>query len=437
MEEVILRILAIDDRDPGLIISSIKEAGAFDVFAPSHDDPKKKQLIELLRELFDATKSAFNGSPELAQTPSFKDYDLLILDFGLTTLPGFDVRLTAEHVAGYIRALTDVPYVVSLNKLGEVDFDLKYLLGDFETKADLALNTKLLGIPGLWSGETKAGEFCPWYWPRLNEAARRRRAQIGFIKENLDQPILQSLGFPEEVIEQLSLQAIAFLSPDAEDGEEGGLRNVRDVTFWQHFRSSNRTLIRDDRRGLFGGPDGVIPPTAPGSEDIRTIASRVVAGELDFWFRRDILGPQRLLIDTPHLQGKYKFRPGEGEKASPETWTATAKELKQPFGLANEFYDIIAEFQFKQIYGGVDFVWTDKPSFWLPQIEYQHQFVEFAENHPKRQNDLVFCEDTRRFLNQKETKVHRFETALGRGIDVRYIEKIEPFDYSPRSQLAR
>jgi hypothetical protein len=49
----------------------------------------------------------------------------------------------------------------------------------------------------------------------------------------------------------------------------------------------------------------------------------------------------------------------------------------------------------------------------------------------------VFCEDTRRFVDTKKSAAHRFETALGRGIDVRYIEKLAEFDYSPKSQLAR
>lgn len=432
-----MQILAIDDRDPETIVATINEAVAFEVTAPGKDDPEKTELTAFLTQLFDAAKIAFEGDPSSAKTDSFSNIDLVILDFGLTTLSGFGVRLTAEHIAGYIRALTDVPYVVSLNKLGDVDFDLKYLLGDFDTRADLALNTKLLRIPGLWSGETEAGKFCPWYWPRLNEAAKRRKAQIEFIKENLDQPILQSLNFPEDVVEQLSLQAIAFLSPDADDGEGHGHGNVRDVTFWQHFRSSNRTLIRDDRRGLFGGPDAEIPLTASGDDNIRTIAARVVAGELDFWFRRDILGPQRLLIDAPHLQAKYRFRPGEGEKANPEAWTGTEKEFTPKFGLAAEFYNIIKDFEFKQAYGQVDLVWTDKPCFWLPQIEKSDAFDLLAANHPKRQNNIVFCEDTRQFIDSKTNAVNRFETALGRGIDVRYVQKIDDFQYSPQSHLAR
>ncbi|WP_421929788.1 hypothetical protein [Neoaquamicrobium sediminum] len=431
-----LRILAIDDRDPASILMEVGKANAHEVVALSSDDSEKTELKAFLKQLFGAAETAFKGEPENADTSHFNEFDLVLLDFGLTTLGGFGVRLTAEHLAGYIRALTDVPYVVSLNKLGEVDFDLKYLLGDFDTRADLALNTELLSTTGLWSDEAEDGAFCPWYWPRLNEAARRRRAQIDFVKQHLDQPILESLGFPTEVIEQLSLQAIAFLSPEAEDGQANGPGSVRDVTFWQHFRSSNRTLIRDDRCGLFGGPNAAIPETIENVDDsIKMIAARVVAGELDFWFRRDILGPQRLLIDAPHLQAKYRFRPGEGDKVDPKTWSATVKESAPEFGLATEFYGVIAEFEFQQTHEDVGLIWTDKPCFWLPKIENCQAFTELAERHPMRHNNLVFCEDTRRFVDMREAV--RFETALGRGIDIRYIQKLAGYNYSPKSQLAR
>lgn len=432
-----MRILAIDDRDPEVICRAAATAG-IDVEKPQGD------LEALLRNLFGTANAAFRKDTAIIDVEGFEQYDMVLLDFGLTTLQfdNFPFRLTAEHIAGYIRALTSVPFVVSLNKLGSMDFDLKYLLGDFGTKADLALHTDLLSNKGLWSGELAEDQFCPWYWPRLNKAAERREAQIQFVRERLDKPILGSLGFPDEAIEQLPLQAIGFLSPQAEDSDPNSQVSVRTVTFWQHFLSSNRTLIRDDRSELLGVlpqdlSEAVIPVEGERAEAVKTIAARVVAGELDFWFRRDILGPQRLLIDAPHLQAKYRFRPGEGDEANPAAWSATAKELTPPYGLAEEFFKAIKAAEFKQSHGGVDLIWTDKPCFWLPQIEDSDTFIELAEKHPKRHNNLVFCEDTRRFVDTKKSTPHRFETALGRGIDVRYIEKLAQLEYSPKSQLAR
>ena len=63
--------------------------------------------------------------------------DIVILDNNLAelTIPG--ARHTAESIAGYIRAFTNIPYIVSLNKNPDIDFDLRYLMGDRHTQADV------------------------------------------------------------------------------------------------------------------------------------------------------------------------------------------------------------------------------------------------------------------------------------------------------------
>jgi hypothetical protein len=61
----------------------------------------------------------------------FDDTDLIILDNNLAQLHVKGTRLTAESIAGYIRAFTAVPYIISLNKNPDVDFDLRYLVGDY------------------------------------------------------------------------------------------------------------------------------------------------------------------------------------------------------------------------------------------------------------------------------------------------------------------
>ena len=68
------------------------------------------------------------------------DCDIAIIDNNLAALDIKGARLTAEAVAGFVRAFTNARYIVSLNKNPEVDFDLRYLVGDYRTQADLALN---------------------------------------------------------------------------------------------------------------------------------------------------------------------------------------------------------------------------------------------------------------------------------------------------------
>ena len=82
------------------------------------------------------------------------DCDIVIIDNNLAALDIKGARLTAEAVAGYVRAFTNARYVVSLNKNPEVDFDLRYLVGDYRTQADVALNA-YPGTGPLWAMSPK------------------------------------------------------------------------------------------------------------------------------------------------------------------------------------------------------------------------------------------------------------------------------------------
>ena len=418
-----MRILVCDDQNPHTIIDAVTQA---DIDQPDYWE--KGELSDNLAGLFENANSALSSEGIKTTKTGFDDYDLILLDFGLTALDKFPHRLTAEHVAGYIRALTKASYVVSLNKLPNVDFDLKYLLGDFDTRADLALNTELLSLKGLWNGTPDKGEFCPWYWPRLEEAAKRREMQVEIVREHIREPILTTLNFPEQAVKELSPQALAFLSPVLE--ERTTFENVSEATFWQHFLHSSRTLSEDDRSGLLGVGKADLATCDPSNDpETLEVVSRVVAGELDFWFRRDILGPQRLLIDAPHLQLKYRFRPSEHGAPVLDEWSRVATEWSEPYGLDPEFFEAVKGAVFSP-----QLVWTDKPCFWLPMIESDEEFENLADRHSERQTEIVFCEDIRSFVRRDDAR--RFETALGRGIDIRYIARKNDYTYSPLSQMA-
>jgi hypothetical protein len=420
-----VKILVCDDQDPNSIITAVMQAGI-----EKPDYFTTKELSENLDELFANANSVFGPEGSKKTSSEFDKYDLILLDFGLTTLKDFPHRLTAEHVAGYMRALTKADYVVSLNKLPNVDFDLKYLMGDFDTRADLALNTELLSLKGLWNGEPNKDEFCPWYWPCLQEAANRRKKQVDVVREYIDQPILTTLNFPEQVISELGSQALAFLSPHVFE-RKIEKRGVREATFWDQFLNSSRTLSEDDRSGLLGVEKAELANQCPSDDpDVLDVVARVVAGELDFWFRRDILGPQNLLIDAPHLQMKYRFRPNENGAPNLHEWSRVAREWHAPYGLDPEFFGSVKDAEFC-----LWFVWSDKPCFWLPMIESSDAFESLADLNAERQTEIVFCEDIRSFRPRLDTQ--RFETALGRGIDVRYVFGCKHYDYSPLSQMAR
>lgn len=437
-----MKIYVCDDRDPELICSALETARDRGANVPlpeaTFTDPNllaagagRQSLIEAIGGLNDAAKSAIVDGKVGATL--FDGADLVLLDYGLTALEWGKggPRLTADHIAGYIRAFSDCAYVVSLNRLADVDFDLKYLIGDFETKSDLALNTPHLEQPGLWNGLPDPGDFCPWYWPRLNLAANRRRDQISALEGRLNVPLLEILGIPEAVTPHLSNQAVAFLSPQAEEASVGAPASrfdVRHTTAWHHFRSSNRTLVKNDREDLvqsFGG--NLMSDDIPASPELQRIVARVVAAELEFWFRRDVMGSQRLLIDAPHLQARYPFRRGAAN--SVETWDATAQEFEAaPYGLDQELFSAIPK---EALY--LQSPWIDRPAFWLPLIERDNNVSDLMDSS-ERNTNLVFCEDTRRFRQRNES--FRFQTEIGKGIDVRYVE-VEGATYSPRTLFAR
>ena len=91
-----------------------------------------------------------DNGPSTFQQP----FDMAILDNNLSELRIAGARHTAESIAGYIRAFGTISYLVSLNKNPHVDFDLRYLVGDYQTQADIALNDTHLSNPGLWTGRT-------------------------------------------------------------------------------------------------------------------------------------------------------------------------------------------------------------------------------------------------------------------------------------------
>lgn len=428
-----MNVLVCDDRDDADIVAAINDATGARNLSVEAVTLVGTTLGEKIVEFFDQVRELLDGKGEIREIKSaFDSAEIVLLDYGLTTLPGFKVRLTADMVAGYIRAFSDAAYVVALNKNPNIDFDLKYLLGDFDTRADLALRTDHLGEPGLWDGQNDSDtDFCPWYWPKLCRAPGRRTQQIDVVEQNLDASILHTLRFPPEVLPHLSRQAIAFLSPLADDeherAPEAEAMSVANITFWNHFQRSNRTLPRNDREALLRRYGANLEDSAPPKDPaLRKIAARVVAGELDFWFRRDILGPQKLLIDPPHLQAWLRFRDGE-DADDLSAWNRTAVELQEPYGLDSRIVAALPE-QAKF----VDQPWTDCPAFWLPLIEEDEEFDKILEN-ANRTSNYVFCEDIRRFLPRSECT--RFVSELTKGIDVRYVKKLDK-QYSPASQFA-
>ena len=357
-------------------------------------------------------------------SPFTSNFDIAILDNNLSALDIGGARQTAESIAGYLRAFGHIPYIVSLNKNPHVDFDLRYLVGDHETYADLAVNDDHLSNRALWTG--KPGDapddgFLPWYWPPLNDVATRRRRQIQFVDDHLDKPILRSMGFPTSEPGRLSRHAKGALSPEA--------TRETSVTFIKFFETACRSLpVRDDRRKLaVAAQEGGLA---------RDIVTRVAAGELDRWFRRDLLGPQDILVDLPHLLMRMPFLLGSDAVQSIERWNDALTTRESPYGLSREIYEM-------HLQNHPEFVrdiWTQTPCFWWKILKSNTELNDMFFKTGVPWAEAVFCEDLSRFSSRNDgvgpTPIEfaaEFEGSWSR----RYVAHRKSRQYAPKSRLAK
>ena len=198
-------------------------------------DKLKKQLNTLFKGA-DAVLGDDTGTYDPPQT-EFQDADIVILDNNLAHLRIEGARLTAEAIAGYIRAFSSAPYIVSVNKNPDVDFDLRYLIGDYTTRTDLAVNIAHLSNLALWTHQCADAKnsFLPWYWPKLLDIGENRRKKIEFIESRLDEMVCDVFDITSELFGFLSRQARSLLSL-AEETSEDGSGEATNLGLYSTFR---------------------------------------------------------------------------------------------------------------------------------------------------------------------------------------------------------
>ena len=398
-----------------------------------------EDLTAEIASLIDGADGVLAGEDrpgDVGRTRFDDDVDLVVLDNNLAQLDIKGARLTAEAIAGYIRAFSAAPYVVSINKNPDVDFDLRYLVGDYASRADLALNLPHLSNGGLWTGRRSDAPrgFLPWYWPKLLGAAERRRRQIEFVSDALDRNVCESLGIPGEAFSSLSRQSRSLLSQAEEATDEPSVPDHGlgfGATFRQVFLASPRSLPnQSERRHL-------LKKFNQDEHGVRTIVARVVAAEIDFWFRRDVLAPQELLVDVPHLLMRMPFL--LGERASDlRHWNSAVDACvgDPPFGMESEIFDRHLERQRFQ-HG----LWVPTPAFWWAGLKDDDELNSRFSIGGVDWSDAVFCEDQSTFVPRQDSSgedepaefVAQFEGPWSR----RYVANLPRIRYVPKSRFAQ
>lgn len=399
------RVLICDDRPKGCdeAKSQLGESGC--ELTSLHGDSLRKAL----KKLFET-----NTAPD-----ELSGFDIAVVDNNLADLNFGGARLTAESVIGYMRAFTKTDYIVSLNKNPNVDFDLRHLYGDHESIADLALNTQHLSTQRLWDRPSN-GDFAPWYWPHLPRAAAKRRGQIDFVRDHLNDNIWEALGFPPSAMDYLSRRATGALNPKMEVGQ-----GIQGVTFSDFFEI-NRSLppeMRDDLKGKAGGNDSLA---------LEAIA-RVAAAEFDRWLRKEVLVLQDVLIDLPHLLSRMPVLLG---KAASElsSWNAVVAQFDPPYGLDSELFSRHVE---KTEFHHSD--WVPSPCFWWPEIKKDGALRSVFFGSERNWPDAVFCEDVSMFLMAEslddDPEPREFEADIEGSWPRRYVAMKADLNFSPRSRI--
>lgn len=404
-----MKILISDDKPEQAEITEREIASWDGSVTTLASDDLKQALSTFFR---DSVSSVLGGNAGVDS--EFDGYDVLIVDNNLTELKLEGARLTAETIMGYLRAFTNTPYIISLNKNPHVDFDLKDLFGDYESLADLALNTRHLSNRRLLEGNSEE-KFAPWYWPQLADAAARRRKQIEFVEENFETSVWDALNFPIEAEEYLSLGAKSPLSSNK--------NNVREASFEVFFDSSQALPLADKER---------LEELAAEQVDLAKRAiHRISAYEVDRWLRCDVLGVQDVLIDLPHLLAQMPFLLGNNAQ-NLNCWNSVLTSKEPPFGLDQQLFEehlIPARFEYD--------MWLPGPCFWWPTLKSDDILAKLFFDAEGDWPDAVFCEDVSCFVIsfENENPPQEFEAEIEGSWIRRHVANLQGHFYSPRSRI--
>ena len=433
-----MKVLVCDDlpKECREFEEAIHRAKQPDIITERLFGDKLKEQFSILMKSADKILTGDGRPNDLPKTEFDDNVDVVILDNNLAHLGIQGARLTAEAIAGYIRAFSSAPYIISVNKNPDIDFDLRYLIGDYATRTDLAVNAGHLSNRALWTHKRTDAKnrFLPWYWPKLLGIGDDRRWKIKFIEGRLGKKICEAFEITSEIFDSLSRQARSSLSlaEDAENteaaqNEHPGLK----ATFRGMFLASGRSLPDKDER------ENLLKKLDEGVTGVKTIIARVVAAEIDFWLRRDVLGPQEALVDIPHLLMRMPFLLDE-DPGDVAHWNEIVDVTRDdpPFGLDPTLFDT----HLKHAQFGED-DWAPFPCFWWPRLRENDELNAYFSAGDTNWADVVFCEDRSEFLPANPDTgistplefVAQFEGSWNR----RYVAGIDGIRYVPKTRFAQ
>ena len=371
------------------------------VAPPEHyevlEPPSRSALQDAIQEVFARQSALLDGNVREQARCMFDGADVLILDYDLLHIDERHARHTGESLARLVRLCTTAGVVVVVNQFG-THFDLS-LRGHLSSHADLNLQAELLGSPGLWTDPPWDG-FRPWHWQTLHRAVETQRARQRLVAEHFNEAIVGVLGMREEDLLCLSDTAVGFIAPDAHDWEDTQVHTFK--SFAESIGNGKCTsdLLKLDKEAAY----------------------RFAASRIGKWLERQVLGPQDVLVDLPHLVQFFPFLL-EDDMGELEAWNATAFEPESLKG------KVPAGCWFEA--GG----FLSRPAVWRQRFEADNAVreswgaLDYSSGRP-----FVFLEDTSSFAPFDDAR--QFRAGHHNAFDWRFIKHLNGITYTPQRRLA-
>lgn len=416
------RVLICDDEEPRAkdyrkkIYAAAGSGVTVDVACP--DDQASGvdlSLIRILEELNEREEGLCGGCPNSSiEAIKFDEYDVVVVDHDLRKLSQHNIisRPTAEDFLGKIRAYSDCFVTIVLNKNPDRDFDLS-MRARSESHADISLNSRQLERTRLWCDVPPDGEFRPAYWPCLETYVRKRRRQVEKVFNSLDSAPLDILGIDAKRSEQLSNTAKGRLSLD-------GTPESFPSDCYTYFRHIVTSVPRKDRTELLNKAGEIVA--------VQKVIARVVASELSNWLHYDVLLPQDLLVDAPHLVERAPLLL-EGDSGDIANWDLTVGYGDEITGIdrAGRWGQLIDQAVYDRAY------WLPAPAVWFDTIERSVELQRELYKEPA--SAFSFCEDMSAFAEDECTEefVTDFDNIWNRRRAKRFEQGVS---YGPNSRFA-
>ncbi len=366
--------------------------------------PSNEEIRSAIQVLLRRRAALRDGQATPDEACLFDTADVLVLDYDLLHVDETNTRYTGEGLARLARVFSTCGPILVLNQYLEAQFDLS-LRGHMESFADLNIDADVIARPGLWHGSPWEG-FRPWHWPVLAKAAEDFKSRAAFLSQEnrLGSSMVDVLGMNAENAGRLSDTAFGFLAPEATTYE-----GLAKSTFANFIASNSAAVDTGDGEKLVGQD-----PEA---------AARIAASRLAKWLEREVLGPQDVLADVPHLLQRLPFL-FAGDLSDLDAWNAAVA------GGPEQFKEILP----KDAWFGAD-GWLSRPAVWWRAVERSDAVRDArAKFDYSSSPDFVFLEDVSRFAPLAEAT--EFRAGFHNQFDRRFVSRIGDIRYAPQRRFA-